>query len=76
VEDFAKYFHRSPERLGPEHIRQCQAHLFRYRELSPETIEGLTAIIAPIASLNAMPACAQERASTCAQRCLAPIEIP
>jgi hypothetical protein len=22
VEDFANYFHRSPERLGPEHIRQ------------------------------------------------------
>ena len=29
VEDFAKYFHRSPDRLGPEHIREAQVHLFR-----------------------------------------------
>jgi Phage integrase, N-terminal SAM-like domain len=34
VEDLAKYFHRSPERLGPEHIRQYQAYLFRERKLS------------------------------------------
>ena len=37
VEDFAKYFHRSPERLGPEHIRQYQAYLFRRAQaLCPE----------------------------------------
>jgi len=28
VEDFSRYFHRSPDRLGPDHIRQYQAHLF------------------------------------------------
>ena len=43
VEDFAKYFHRSPERLGPDHIRQYQAYLFRERKLSPGTIQGRTA---------------------------------
>ena len=44
VEDFAKYFRCSPERLGPEQIRQYQAYLFRERKLSPGTIEGRTAI--------------------------------
>ena len=39
VEDFAKYFHRSPDRLGQEHIRQYQAYLFRERKLSAGTIE-------------------------------------
>ena len=38
VEDFAKYFHRSPYRLGPDHIRQYQVHLFRDRKLSPGMI--------------------------------------
>lgn len=38
VEDFAKYFHRSPERLGPDHIRQYQVHQFRDRKLSLGTI--------------------------------------
>jgi hypothetical protein len=45
VEDFAKYFHRSPERLGREHIRQHQAYLFRERKLSHGTIEGRTAAL-------------------------------
>ena len=40
VEDFAKYFHRSPERLGPGHIREYQVHLFRDRKLSAGTIQS------------------------------------
>jgi hypothetical protein len=35
VEDFSKYFHRSPERLGPSHIREYQVHLFRDRTAHP-----------------------------------------
>ncbi len=45
VEDFAKYFHRSPERLGPEHIRKYQAYLFRERKLWSGTIEGRSAAL-------------------------------
>ena len=45
MEDFAKYFHRSPERLGPSHIRQYQAHLFRDRKLSPGTIQSRCAAL-------------------------------
>ncbi len=45
IEDFAKYFHRSPDRLGPEHIREYQVHLFRDCKLSPGTIEDRTAAL-------------------------------
>ena len=45
VEDFAKYFHRSPDRLGPNHIREYQVHLFRDCKLSAGTIEGRTAAL-------------------------------
>ena len=34
----ARYFGRSPYRLGPDHIRQYQAHLFRDRKLLAGTI--------------------------------------
>jgi site-specific recombinase XerD len=38
VEDFAGYFHRSPDQLGPEHIREFQAHLFTDRKMAPNTV--------------------------------------
>jgi len=45
IEEFAKYFARSPYRLGPEHIRQYQAHLFRDRMLSAKSVECVTAAL-------------------------------
>lgn len=38
VEDFACYFQRPPDRLGPEHIRQYQAHLFSQRKLAANSV--------------------------------------
>src|SRR6202453_4915619 len=38
VRDFATYFHRPPDKLGPEQIRQYQAHLFQSKKLSPSTV--------------------------------------
>ena len=38
VEQFARYFHRPPEQLGPDHIRQYQAAMFRTWKLAPNTV--------------------------------------
>jgi len=38
VEEFARYFKRPPDQLGPDHIRQYQAYLFRERKLSPNSV--------------------------------------
>jgi integrase len=38
VRDFAEHFHQSPDKLGPEHIRQFQAHLFQTKKLSLLTV--------------------------------------
>lgn len=38
VADFARHFHRAPDQLGLEHIREYQTHLFRVRKLKPATV--------------------------------------
>ena len=38
VEHFARHFRCPPDRLGPEHIRQYQAAMFRAWKLAPNTV--------------------------------------
>jgi len=38
VRDFAAYFHKPPDKLGPEHIRQYQAYLFQSKKLSSASV--------------------------------------
>jgi integrase/recombinase XerD len=38
VREFAEHFHQSPDKLGPEQIRQYQAHLFQSKKLAPATV--------------------------------------
>ena len=38
VADFARYFHRPPDRLRPVHVREYQAYLFRVRKLDASSV--------------------------------------
>src|SRR6516164_10973922 len=40
VADFARYFHKSPDQLGPEHIRIYLLYLVNERKLSWQTLQG------------------------------------
>jgi integrase/recombinase XerD len=45
VFDFTRYFKRAPDQLGPEHIREYQAYLFRERKLDAGTVNAATAAL-------------------------------
>jgi integrase/recombinase XerD len=45
VADFAKYFGKSPDRLGPDHIRSYHAYLLRDRKLAVETVVARVAAL-------------------------------
>jgi len=40
VADFARYFHKSPDQLGPEHVRTYLLYLINERKLSWQTLQG------------------------------------
>jgi integrase/recombinase XerD len=39
VQQFAEYFHCSPEQLGPQHLRRYQVFLLQEKKLEPSTVE-------------------------------------
>ncbi len=45
VERFARFFGKPPDRLGPEHIRQYQAHLLHKRKLQVDTVVAQVAAL-------------------------------
>ena len=48
VERFAQHFHKSPDKLGPDHLRSYQAYLLTERKLCPGTRReprGRTAVL-------------------------------
>jgi integrase/recombinase XerD len=45
VEQFAEHFHRPPDRLGAEHIREYQLYLFRERKLAAKTVSQRVAAL-------------------------------
>jgi integrase/recombinase XerD len=45
VADFAKHFRRSPDKLGPDHLRSYHAYLLRDRKLAVESVVGRVAAL-------------------------------
>jgi integrase/recombinase XerD len=39
VQQFAKHFHRPPDQLNHDHLREYQAYLLRERKLAPRTVK-------------------------------------
>jgi integrase/recombinase XerD len=45
IRQFAAHFHRSPDQLGPEQVREYQLHLLQVRKLHPRTVAGHTSAL-------------------------------
>jgi integrase/recombinase XerD len=45
VEQYARFFGKSPEKLGPENLRRYQVYLFKTRKLAPGTVENHVAAL-------------------------------
>src|SRR5258708_2625996 len=45
VERFAQHFHKSPDKLGPDHLRSYQAYLLTELKLCPGSVENHVAAL-------------------------------
>ena len=45
VERFAQHFGKSPDKLGPDHLRTYQAYLLKQRKLEPGSVENHVAAL-------------------------------
>jgi integrase/recombinase XerD len=45
VQDFAQHFRQRPDKLGPDHLRQYQAHLFQDKKLNAGTVQQYVAAL-------------------------------
>ena len=45
LRQFAEYFHRPPDQLGPEHVREFQLHLLRDKKLAANTVKQRMAAV-------------------------------
>jgi len=45
MRQFAAHFHRSPDQLGPEHVREYQLYLLQERKLHPRSVSVHTAAL-------------------------------
>jgi len=45
VQQYAQFFGKSPDKLGPEHLRTYQAYLLKTRKLCPSTVENHVAAL-------------------------------
>src|SRR5208283_6021071 len=58
VADFARYFHRSPDQLRPQHIHEYQAYLFRERKLDASGVTLKPAALLLHQDAHSLPASA------------------
>ena len=74
VADFAKYFRKSPDKLGLNELRTYQAYLLRERKLTPGTVINQVAALRFFSSrhssgISSVISCLTRRTSANGQRC-------
>jgi len=64
VAEFARYFHRSPDQLGPEHVRTFLLYLLNERKLAWGTIQGARSALKFFYTRTLKQTCSIKRSSS------------